>query len=82
MAFGDRDAIMKQAQDHLAVAQTKYPKAQLLDPDDVRVIFLVGYDPLLYHTNAVAAATSFDVTRQIALRRMIRPLTDLVSRLT
>ena len=82
MVFGDRDEILKQAQAHLATAKKKYPKAQLLDPDDVRVIFLVAYDPLMYHSNAVASATSFDITRQVALRRMIRPLTGLLSRLT
>ena len=81
MAFGDRDAIMKQAKDHLAVAKKKYPKAQLLDPDDVRVIFLVGDDPNLYHPNAVASSNAFDVNRQVALRRMLRPLTQIASRL-
>jgi hypothetical protein len=48
----------------------------------VRVIYLVGDDPNLYHPNAVAALTAFDVNRQVALRRMLRPLTDIVSRLT
>jgi formate dehydrogenase iron-sulfur subunit len=82
MAFGDRDAIMAQAKEHLARAKKKYPRAQLLDPDSVRVIYLVGDDPNLYHPNAVAALTAFDVNRQVALRRMLRPLTDIVSRLT
>ena len=81
MAFGDRDDIMQQAKAHLATAQKKFPKAQLLDPDDVRVIYLVASDPLLYHSNAVAATTSFDVTRQVALRRMVRPLRNVLSRL-
>ncbi len=81
MAFGERDAIMAQAKEHLARAKKKYPQAQLLDPDDVRVIFLVGYKPGLYHSNAVAAATAFDVTRQVALRRLLRPLTQITSRL-
>ena len=82
MAFGDRDEIMTQAKAHLATARKKFPKAQLLDPDDVRVIYLVGHEPTLYHSNAVAAASAFDVNRQIALRRMLRPLTNIVSRLT
>lgn len=82
MAFGDRDEIMKQAKAHLATAQKKHPQAKLLDPDDVRVIYLVGYDPLLYHENAVAGVSAFDINRQIALRRMFRPLTNIVSRLT
>ena len=81
MSFGDRDEILGKAQEHLATAKKSYPNAQLLDPGDVRVIYLTAYDPLLYHQNAIAGETSFDVTRQIALRRMIRPLTDFVSRL-
>jgi formate dehydrogenase iron-sulfur subunit len=82
MAFGDRDAILKQAKDHLAMAKKNYPQAKLLDPDDVRVIYLVGYDPLLYHENAIAGVSAFDINRQVALRRMFRPLTNMVSRLT
>ena len=38
MAFGDRDEIMAQAKEHLSRAKKKYPRAQLLDPDSVRVI--------------------------------------------
>jgi len=82
MSFGDREDILKQAEAHLDAARKKYPKAQLLDANDVRVIYLVAHDPLLYHSNAIASATSFDVTRQVALRRMIRPLTGLLSRMT
>lgn len=82
MSFGDREDILKQAQDHLTLARKKYPQAQLLDVDDVRVIFLVAYDPLLYHSNAIASTRAFDVTRQVALRRMFRPLTGLLSRMT
>ncbi len=82
MSFGERDEITAKAKTHLAGAKKKYPQAQLLDPDDVRVIYLTAYDPMLYHSNAVAAATSFDVTRQVALRRMVRPLADLISRLS
>jgi formate dehydrogenase iron-sulfur subunit len=82
MAFGGRDEIMAQAKDHLARAKKKFPRAQLLDPDSVRVIYLVGDDPNLYHPNAVASSNAFDVNRQVALRRMLRPLTNIVSRLT
>ncbi|MBL0714189.1 MAG: formate dehydrogenase [Desulfosarcina sp.] len=81
MAFGERDEIMEKAKAHLATARKKHPRAQLLDPDDVRVIYLVAYDPLLYHSNAVADAATFDINRQVALRRMMRPFTDFLSRL-
>ena len=82
MSFGERDDILKQAETHLAEARKKHPKAQLLDQDSVRVIYLVAYDPLLYHVNAIASTNAFDVTRQVALRRMVRPLTGLLSRMT
>jgi formate dehydrogenase iron-sulfur subunit len=82
MSFGDREDILKQAQEHLALARKKYPQAQLLDVDDVRVIFLVAYDPLLYHSNAIASRHAFDVNRQVALRRMFRPVSGLLSRMT
>ena len=81
MNFGERDDIMKLAQKHLAMAKKKYPKATLLDPDDVRTIFLVGFDPNLYHDKAVASAVHYGSTRQAALRKMFRPLTGAVSRL-
>ena len=53
----------------------------LLDPDDVNVIYLTAYDPALYHEFAVASNSAFEVTRQIALRKLFRPLTNLTSRL-
>jgi formate dehydrogenase iron-sulfur subunit len=57
MNFGDRTEMLKLANDRLAAAKTKYPKAQLLDHDQVRVIYLVADDPGKYHKNAVARLT-------------------------
>jgi formate dehydrogenase iron-sulfur subunit len=82
MNFGDRGEMVALANNRLAAAKAKYPQAQLLDPDDVRVIFMVGYDPALYHDYAVAANSAFGVTRQVALRRMLRPFTNMVSQIT
>ena len=55
MNFGERDDILKQAGERLAAIKQKYPKAQLLDADQVRVIYLVTDDPKKYHKNAVAS---------------------------
>lgn len=79
MRFGKRDEILSLADRRLAVAKKKFPKARLVDPADVRVIYLTAYEPEYYHEYAVAAAGSFHVTRHMALRRMLRPLTEAIS---
>ena len=81
MNFGDRDDIMELAQKHLAAAQKKFPNATLLDPDDVRTVYLVGFDPNFYHEYAVASATEYGISRHAALRKMFRPLAGIVSQL-
>ena len=53
----------------------------MLDPDDVRVIFLVRFDPNLYHEYAVASATEYGISRHAALRKMLRPFAGMVSHL-
>ena len=55
MNFGDRAEMLKLANDRLQGARDKYPKAQLLDHDQVRVIYLVADDPGKYHKNAIAS---------------------------
>ncbi|MEM5787873.1 MAG: 4Fe-4S dicluster domain-containing protein [Syntrophobacteraceae bacterium] len=54
MNFGERDEILKLANERVAALKAKYPKAQLLDADQVRVIYLVTDDPKKYHKNAIA----------------------------
>lgn len=81
MSFGKREEILSLANRHLATAKKKFPKARLLDPGDVRVIFLTAYEPNYYHEYAIASVGSFDVTRHLALRRMLRPLTGPLSQL-
>ncbi len=64
----------------LKEVKQKNPKAALLDLDDVRVIYLVEYDPKFYHEFAVASNSAFDINRAMALKRMMRPITGMVSR--
>lgn len=49
MNFGDRSEILKIAEKRLTQIKGKYPKAQLLNADFVRTIFLVVDDPSKYH---------------------------------
>ncbi len=81
MNFGERDEILALAKNRLEVVKKKYPQATLLDPEDIRVVFLVSYAPQTYHEFAVASNGSFNMTRQVALRRMLKPFTGLISRL-
>lgn len=81
MNFGDRDEMVALAQKRLAQLKKKYPKAQLLDANDVDVIYLVAYDPALYSEFAVASKGAFNVTRQMALRKMFRPFKKAASQL-
>lgn len=54
MNFGDLSEMQKLAKERLEAVKVKFPKAQLLDADQVRVIYLVVDDPKKYHKNAVA----------------------------
>lgn len=81
MNFGDRDEMLALAKKRLAVVKKKYPNARLLDPGDIRVIYLVEEDPTLYYEFAKASDSAFDISRAVALKRLFRPLTSLTARL-
>ena len=80
MNFGSQEEMLALAKKRLAEVQKKYPGAQLLDPDDVRVIFLTAFEPKYYHESAVAANRMPDITRAMALRKMLRPVSGLISK--
>ena len=83
MSFGDLEEMRDKAKKRLEVVKQKYPKAMLLDPDDVSVIYLVAFEPKYYHEFAVASrSTGYDMTRKMALRKMFRPLANIMSSLT
>ena len=54
MVFGDRDAIVEQAQKRVEVLKNTYPKAMALNLDEVRVIYIVTDDPKKYYQFAAA----------------------------
>ncbi len=78
MNFGDRDAMVALAKERLAKLKEKYPKAQLIDPEEVRVIYLVVDDPRKYHKSAIASAER-GVSRKVALRRVLKPAQGFLS---
>jgi formate dehydrogenase iron-sulfur subunit len=79
MNFGERADMLDLAQNRLAVLKRTQRGAMLLDPDDTRVVFMVAHDPSLYHEHAMASHSGQGISRQVALRRMLRPLKHLVS---
>jgi formate dehydrogenase iron-sulfur subunit len=72
MNFGDRDAILALANERLEKLKGKYPKAQLLDADQIRVIYLVVDDPRKYWKNAVAGL-SHGIVHRLAARFLEKP---------
>jgi formate dehydrogenase iron-sulfur subunit len=59
MNFGDREKILAMAKERLDEVKKKYPKAELLNHDFVRTIFLVVDDPKKYHKFAAASDDTF-----------------------
>ena len=72
MNFGERDAMLTLAKERLEKLKGKSPKAQLIDADQIRVIYLVVDDPRKYHKNAIASVRPGFI-RRFAMRRLLRP---------
>jgi formate dehydrogenase iron-sulfur subunit len=78
MRFGEREEILSFAQKRLKAVKQKFPDARLLNPDEVNVIFLVGFDPALYAEYAVASSHRGGVSRSVAMRKMMGPFAKLM----
>ncbi len=78
MTFGNREEILALAQKRLGKVKQKYPKAMLLDPEEVTVIYLVGFDPGLYADYAVASTDRGGLSRSVALRKMMGPFARIM----
>ena len=75
--------MLKLAEARLAEAKKKYPRAQLIDADTVRVIFLTADAPNLYATNLMADASSGSArpagyTRQELFARLAKPVKSVL----
>ena len=78
MNFGDRDEMLALADKHLEKALKKYPDAELVDVDSVRVIYLVQTDPDSYYESLSADASSIQkkgpMSRKQFLAKLASPL--------
>jgi len=77
MNFGDRDEMLDMAQKRLKELKPKHPKAQLLNADFMRTVFLVIDDSKKYHK--YAAENDIGITRFAAIKQLIKPFVDLSS---
>jgi formate dehydrogenase iron-sulfur subunit len=75
MNFGPRQEMLALANQRLSRVMKKNPRAQLVDADDVNVIYLVTEAPNAYYEFLMASAGAHDMTRHAALRKMMRPFT-------
>ncbi len=82
MHFGDRDFILSLAAKRLAEVKKDYPRANLIDADEVSVIYLALFAPDRYYQNAMAALRQpLTITRKVALQRMVSPLRRMIGAL-
>ncbi|OQX25185.1 MAG: formate dehydrogenase [Desulfobacteraceae bacterium IS3] len=80
MSFGEREEMVSLAKQRLDMVKKAYPKAQIVDVEYVEVIYLITYAPELYYKNVIAMNHSpAGMTRQMALRKMFKPLTSMAS---
>ncbi len=49
MMFGERAEVLEEAQKRLARIKERYPKARLVDTEEVSVIYLLAEEPKFYH---------------------------------
>jgi len=79
MNFGNRDEMLAMANNRVAeLKKMGFNKAQLLDADSIRAIFLVVDDPMLY-TKFAVAQNDVGISRKLALRKLFRPASGLIT---
>jgi formate dehydrogenase iron-sulfur subunit len=70
MSFGDRKEILKQARARLTELRRTDRKAALIDPEAIRVVFLVQDHPEKYHEYALAKPPT-GMTRMTAIKGLV-----------
>lgn len=79
MNFGQREKMAQLAKDRLSKTKERYPRAMLVDPVDVSVIYMIAFEPEQYFENVIASARPGGMTRHMALRCMLRPFAKAAS---
>jgi formate dehydrogenase iron-sulfur subunit len=74
MNFGARQDMLRLARARRDQVAGRYPKAMLVDPDEVSAIYLIAFAPNRYFDHVMAAAGATGITRQAALRRLWGPV--------
>lgn len=72
MQFGERSTIRKMAEERLDEVRKIYRRASLINPEAVRVIFLVKDYPEKYYEYA-STHDAKGITRQMALKQLLHP---------
>ena len=81
MNFGPRQEMLTMANQRLSRVKKKNPRAQLVDANDVNVIYLVTETPKTYYEFLMATAGAHGMSRHVALRKMMRPFTRALAEL-
>ena len=63
MRFGERAAMLELAHNRVEELKKEFPKAHAVDPDDVRVIYVITDDRLITNSKAVDFYVTFDLVR-------------------
>lgn len=78
MNFGERAEMLALAKARLAEVKKRFPKAILVNPDDVSVIYLAHVDPKLFHSHLLADATEpGPMSRKTLFAQVFAPLRHL-----
>lgn len=81
MNFGDREDMLKLADERLALAKAKFPDAQLVDADDVRVVYLTAMDPK-YYFDKLTAYSALEKRGPLSRKEFLAKLGSPIRRMT
>jgi formate dehydrogenase iron-sulfur subunit len=75
MNFGDRDEMLALGRKRLAELKPKYPKAELVDADSIRAVFLCPFPPSAYYKYVqFGEVVPRSLSRKAFLAKIMRPL--------